>query len=139
MGPPRVPSDAVHLASGVSYAVTRPGTGRLRPGPGDRVLVRYRAWDGEGRVVAEHGTAVSRVVADLGPAPGEVLQLVVAGTSVRCWVPPHLQHPAAGAGAGTAAVYELDLLDVTRLREPRRVPPELRSPGLDEPFGNEPG
>jgi hypothetical protein len=128
-----IPSDAVHLASGLSCQVLRPGRDTERPGPNDVVRASFRVWTDTGRPVEETSTAITFLVAGLGPGPAEALQLIGTGGRVRAWVPLHLAATSVVAApeedrTRIYRIYQIDLAEVIRVEEPTAVPKELRSP-----------
>lgn len=120
--PPSLPDNALHLLSGTVCAIA-PGGAGPRPGPVDRVTIRYRAWDDEGLLVADVAEPLSVTVDDLPPGPAEVLQMMSGGAAALLRVP--------ASGADEASLYDIHL-DAVEVRGPRlEIPDDLRSPGLD--------
>jgi FKBP-type peptidyl-prolyl cis-trans isomerase FklB len=105
----------VSLPSGLQYRVLREGTGN-RPGPNDRVKVRYRSTliDGtefhdSGRREGEPETLhVSGVIRGLT----EALQLMREGARWQLFVPADLAFGRRGPLADRTVIYEIDLVSI---------------------------
>ena len=121
--PPALPDTPLHLVSGTICAIEGAGGGGPHPSPGDGVIVRYRSWTADGRLVTDVTEPVSRSVSDFAPGPAEVLQLMSAGDSavvrVRTSTP------------GDPALFEIHLVAVDVRTPPREIPIDLQSPRLD--------
>lgn len=113
----RAPRDAQRTPSGLAYRVIRPGSGALKPGPGDRVEVHYSAFSADGTLF---DSSVVRGKPALVPVDrviegwGEGLQRMTEGEKTVFWIPEALAYGGRdGAPRGTL-VYEVELLRIVR-------------------------
>jgi peptidylprolyl isomerase len=126
------PADAVKTPSGLASKVLTPGTGKVHPGPTDRVKVHYTGWTKSGQMF---DSSVARGEPITFPLNGviagwtEGLQLMVAGEKRRLWIPALLaygDHPRTGAPAGDL-VFDVELLDIAPTPQPPSTPPDVRA------------
>jgi len=105
----------VELPSGLQYRVIRAGTGR-RPGPDDRVTVRYRSTRLDGAAFHDStrdGTEPETFrVNGLVQGLTEALQLMPEGSRWEIFLPPDLAFGRRGALQDQTVVYDLELLAV---------------------------
>lgn len=107
----------VVLESGVQYRVLHKGDGP-RPGPDDRVSVRYRSTRLDGTPfhdslradAAPETFRVSAVIQGLG----EALQHMPEGSRWEIFIPPDLAFGRRGALEDQTVVYDLELREVSR-------------------------
>jgi FKBP-type peptidyl-prolyl cis-trans isomerase FklB len=105
----------IELPSGLQYRVIRAGTG-LRPGPDDRVTVRYRSTRLDGAAFHDstrEGAAPETFrVSGLVPGLTEALQLMPEGSRWEIFLPPDLAFGRRGPLQDQTVIYDLDLLEV---------------------------
>jgi peptidylprolyl isomerase len=122
--PPEVPKDvaaaptsAKKTASGLRYAVLKPGTGKEHPSPTNRVKVHYSGWTTDGKMFdssVTRGRPATFGVGQVIKGWTEGLQLMVVGEKTRFWIPANLAYgdnPRPGAPAGTL-VFDVELLEI---------------------------
>jgi FKBP-type peptidyl-prolyl cis-trans isomerase len=122
--PPEVPKDvaapptsAKKTASGLRYAVLKPGTGKDHPGPTNRVKVNYSGWTTDGKMFdssVTRGRPATFGVGQVIKGWTEGLQLMVVGEKTRFWIPAGLaygENPRPGAPAGML-VFDVELLEI---------------------------
>jgi FKBP-type peptidyl-prolyl cis-trans isomerase len=122
--PPEVPKDvaaapssAKKTASGLRYAVLKPGTGKNHPTPTNRVKVNYSGWTTDGKMFdssVTRGQPATFGVGQVIKGWTEGLQLMVVGEKTRFWIPADLAYgetPRAGTPAGTL-VFDVELLEI---------------------------
>jgi len=122
--PPEVPKDvaaapasAKKTASGLRYAVLKPGTGKDHPAPQNRVKVNYSGWTTDGKMFDSsvvRGRPATFGVSQVIKGWTEGLQLMVVGEKTRFWIPANLAYgesPPPGAPAGTL-VFDVELLEI---------------------------
>lgn len=105
----------VELPSGLQYRVMRAGTGR-RPGPDDRVTVRYRSTRLDGTAfhdsMREAAEPETFRVRGLVPGLTEALQLMPEGSRWEIFLPPDLAFGRRGPLQDQTVIYDLELLAV---------------------------
>lgn len=123
--PPTTPEDvkaapktAKKTASGLSYRVLKPGTGKIHPTADNRVTVHYSGWTTDGKMF---DSSVARGEPATFPLKGVVkgwtegVQLMVVGEKTRFWIPAALaygekpQRPGAPSGM---LVFDIELLNI---------------------------
>jgi FKBP-type peptidyl-prolyl cis-trans isomerase len=122
--PPEVPKDvaaapssAKKTASGLRYAVLKPGTGKDHPTPQNRVKVHYSGWTTDGKMFdssVTRGRPATFGVSQVIKGWTEGLQLMVVGEKTRFWIPADLAYgasPRPGAPAGML-VFDVELLEI---------------------------
>jgi FKBP-type peptidyl-prolyl cis-trans isomerase len=122
--PPEVPKDvaaapasAKKTASGLRYAVLKPGTGKDHPTPANRVKVHYSGWTTDGKMFDSsvmRGRPATFGVGQVIKGWTEGLQLMVTGEKTRFWIPAGLaygENPRPGAPAGML-VFDVELLEI---------------------------
>jgi FKBP-type peptidyl-prolyl cis-trans isomerase len=122
--PPEVPKDvaaapssAKKTASGLRYAVLKPGTGKEHPKPANRVKVNYSGWTTDGKMFdssVTRGRPATFGVGQVIKGWTEGLQLMVVGDKTRFWIPADLAYgetPPPGTPAGTL-VFDVELLEI---------------------------
>ena len=124
------PGDAVHLATGLTYKVLRPGRSRERPRPWDLVELAYTGWTTDGAMFAtthDRSEPVEMTVDQMIPAWQQTLPQMSVGERRRIWVPEALAaHGAAGMPRGTL-VFDLELLEIERRARPPSPPKDIAS------------
>jgi FKBP-type peptidyl-prolyl cis-trans isomerase len=130
-----IPADAIRCISGLIYQVLRPGTGNERPGPDDVVQVVYRAQTETGQPFETSGdndTPKTLSMREVMPGLAEALQLMTVGQKMRVWIPPKLASDNLREAQTGTLIYDLALVDFTRMKEYPVLPIELTSPQKEE-------
>ena len=122
--PPEVPKDvaaapasAKKTASGLRYAILKPGTGKDHPAPTNRVKVHYSGWTTDGKMFdssVTRGRPATFGVGQVIKGWTEGLQLMVVGEKTRFWIPADLAYganPRPGTPAGTL-VFDVELIEI---------------------------
>ena len=126
------PADAAKTASGLASRVLNPGTGKVHPGPTDKVKVHYTGWTKGGQMFDSSVTRGEPITFPLnGVIPGwtEGVALMVVGEKRRLWIPAALAYgdrPRGGAPAGDL-VFDVELLDITPAPKPPPVPEDVKA------------
>lgn len=126
-----VPDDAARTDSGLAYKVLRPGEGEGRPGPNDKVTLRYSGWTTDGVMFDSTETKrrsrsfkVNKVI----PGFSEGLQLMVAGEKSRFWIPVELAYAGLPGRPEGMLVFDIELVSFDRAPE---TPEGLAEPPAD--------
>lgn len=130
-----IPADAIRCISGLVYQVLRPGSGNQRPGPDDVVQVVYRAQTATGQPFDTSGdddTPKTLSMREVMPGLAEALQLMTVGQQMRVWIPPNLASETLRAAQAGTLIYDLALVDFTRMKEYPALPIEITSPQKEE-------
>ncbi len=109
------PSDATKTASGLSYKVLRPGTGKAHPTVKDRVSVHYSGWTTDGVLfdsTEEKGEPSTLAISGVIPGWKEGLQLMVVGEKTRFWIPEALAYKGESGHPKGVLVFEIELLAI---------------------------
>jgi len=128
--------DARTLASGVRLQTLQAGNGRERPGTHSRVTLHHIGW-----LVASHpfddsrarGEATTVDVDATLPGLAQVLQQMVEGERVRCWLPTHLAYTSPDLPHGPI-VAEVELLSIQRALPGASGVIEVRTNTDDAPY-----
>lgn len=114
------PNDARVTTSGLRSKVLKPGSGKVRPTPTDRVVVHYSGWTQDGQMFDSsivRGTPAVFGVEDVIPGWTEALQLMVEGEKRRVWIPAKLAYgdepTQPGAPVGPL-VFDVELIEIQR-------------------------
>jgi len=107
--------DVVALPSGLQYRVLRAGSGR-RPGPDDRVTLRYRSTRLDGTAfhdsLREGARPETFRVSGLVRGLTEALQLMPEGSRWEIFLPPGLAFGRGGPLEDQTVIYDLELIAV---------------------------
>ncbi|MFN4263350.1 MAG: FKBP-type peptidyl-prolyl cis-trans isomerase [Thioalkalivibrionaceae bacterium] len=132
----RARSGVVEYPSGLQVEVLTLGDGE-RPRKDDEVVLHYRAWHADGRLIEDTerlGTPATVLLERTIPGWREVLPDLPVGSRVRLVVPPELAYGAAGSGRvgpRETLIFEVHLLETRTLVEPEpRSADQHRVPGL---------
>lgn len=112
------PTTAQKTASGLSYLVITPGTGKVHPQLADSVSVHYTGWTTDGRMFDSsvvRGAPATFGVTQVIAGWTEGLQLMVEGEKTRFWIPADLAYGTRPARQGTPAgmlVFDVELLGI---------------------------
>jgi peptidylprolyl isomerase len=111
------PKDAKKTASGLSYRVLKPGTGK-QPAATDAVLVHYSGWTTDGKMFDSsvmRGKPITFRLNQVIKGWGEGVQLMKVGEKARFWIPGDLAYgdkpTRPGAPAGML-VFDIELLGI---------------------------
>ncbi len=131
------PADAARTPSGLAYKVLKPGTGKVKPKPTDRVEVHYTGWTTDGRMFDSSVTRGQTITFGLDQVIKgwtEGLQLMVEGQKNRFWIPGALAYgdkpSLSGAPAGML-VFDVELFKVISPPPPPPVPTDVAGPPAD--------
>ena len=128
------PNDAKKTASGLAVKVLKPGSGKDRPGPDDKVKVHYTGWTTDGKMFdssVARGEPTSFRVSGVIKGWTEGLQLMTAGEKARFWIPAKLAYGDTPAQPGMPAgmlVFDVELLEIATAPKPPAVPPDVKAP-----------
>jgi peptidylprolyl isomerase len=112
------PKDAKKTASGLTYKVLTPGTGKAHPAPSSQVTVHYSGWSKDGKLFDSsvmRGTPSSFKLTQVIPGWTEGVQLMVTGEKTRFWIPAGLAYGEKPARPGAPAgelVFDIELIAV---------------------------
>ncbi len=126
------PADAAKTPTGLASKVIAPGTGKVHPGPHDKVKVNYTGWTKAGKMFDSSVTRNEPITFPLdGVIPGwtEGLQLMVAGEKRRLWIPAGMaygEHPRNGAPGGDL-VFDVELLEIKEPAKPPAAPEDVKA------------
>lgn len=132
---PTIPPDAIRCISGLIYHVLRPGTGNERPGPDDVVQVVYSARTEIGHLFDTSGdndTPKILSMREVIPGLAEALQLMTVGQRMCVWIPPNLLSDKLREAKKGTLIFDITLVDFTRMKEYPSLPIELTSPRKEE-------
>jgi peptidylprolyl isomerase len=127
------PADAEKTASGLASKVITPGTGKVHPGPQDKVTVQYTGWTKGGEMFdtsTTRPTPISFGLDQVIPGWTEGLQLMVLGEKRRLWIPSKLAYgdtPRGGAPSGDLT-FDVELVDIKPAPKPPPVPEDVKAP-----------
>jgi len=122
----QIPSDAIQCISGLTYVVLKEGNGKEYPGPED--IVRAIISSNYNNIADTQSLKLS----EIGRGLSEAFQVMTPNQKIRAWIPAYLQKDPIKDNDSSVAVYDLELIDFTRTKEPRSIPDHLISPRLDE-------
>ena len=108
-------SGARRTASGLSYQILKPGSGRSHPTATSTVTVHYSGWTTDGKLFDSslaHGSQpatfpLGRVI----PGWTEGVQLMVEGEKARFWIPESLAYKGQGPIYGDL-VFDIELVKI---------------------------
>jgi FKBP-type peptidyl-prolyl cis-trans isomerase len=109
------PTEAKRTASGLSYTVIKPGTGRVHPKATDMVMVNYTGWTTDGKMF---DSSVVRGQPATFPLNGviagwtEGVQLMTEGEKARFWIPEALAYKGQGDAPKGMLVFDIELIRV---------------------------
>jgi peptidylprolyl isomerase len=123
--PPKAPPDvraapksAKKTETGLAYRSLKKGKGATHPTRADRVTVHYTGWTTDGKMFDSsipRGEPTTFPLGQVIKGWGEGLQLMVAGETMRFWIPAELAYgekpTRPGAPAGML-VFDVELLDI---------------------------
>jgi peptidylprolyl isomerase len=124
----RPPRDAARSASGLASKVLKPGTGTVKPAPGQRLKADYAGWTKDGKLFDSSLQRNQPFIFELGqviPGWSEGVQLMVVGERRRFWIPAKLAYgesPRRGEPAGDLT-FDVELLEI--LPPPPETPPDM--------------
>jgi peptidylprolyl isomerase len=106
------PSSAKRTASGLSYQVLKPGSGRRHPTESSTVTVHYSGWTTMGKLFDSSAGKPAIFPLD-GVIPGwtEGVQLMVEGEKARFWIPESLAYKGQGPIYGDL-VFDIELVKI---------------------------
>jgi len=108
------PSTAKRTASGLSYQVLKPGTGRRHPRESSSVTVHYSGWTANGKLFdssGARGKPASFALDSVIPGWTEGVQLMVEGEKTRFWIPESLAYKGQGPIYGDL-VFDIELVKI---------------------------
>jgi FKBP-type peptidyl-prolyl cis-trans isomerase len=125
------PAGAEKTELGVSYKVLKKGDGGEKPNAWDKVKVHYSGWTTDGKMFDSSMTraqpaqfAVNGVIAGWT----DVLQQMNTGDKWLIWIPEDLAYKGAPRKPAGMLVFEVELLEVTRMPEPPKAPEDVAAP-----------
>jgi FKBP-type peptidyl-prolyl cis-trans isomerase len=108
------PAAAKRTASGISYQVLKPGSGRHHPTATSSVTVHYSGWTTDGKLFDSSSATgqpatfpLNRVI----PGWTEGVQLMVEGEKRRFWIPESLAYKGQGPVYGDL-VFDIELIKI---------------------------
>ena len=108
------PSTAKRTASGLSYEVLKPGSGRHHPTEISTVTVHYSGWTADGKLFDSSLTKGQPATLPLNhviPGWTEGVQLMVEGEKTRFWIPESLAYKGQGPIFGDL-VFDIELIKI---------------------------
>jgi FKBP-type peptidyl-prolyl cis-trans isomerase len=108
------PADAKRTASGLTYKVLTPGTGKRHPKKFDEVTVDYTGWTTDGKMFdssVARGSPATFPLDRVIPGWTEGMQLMVEGETMRFWIPQTLAYQGRQAPYGTL-VFDVQLIRI---------------------------
>lgn len=105
------PADAKVTASGLAYKSIKPGTGSAHPQRRSRVTVHYSGWQTNGRLFDSsvmRGEPATFGLDEVIEGWTEGVQLMVAGETMRFWIPEKLAYK--GRDPGGMLVFDVELI-----------------------------
>lgn len=130
----RPPAGARKTPRGVSYRVLKQGHGQ-RPREWDRVKVHLSAWTPEGRMFystyLRPGEPAEFQTKHNLEGVADALLHMKPGEKLRAWIPQKLAFKGVPNKPAGTVVYDLELLDVTRMPDPPPAPKNVSGPPKD--------
>lgn len=126
------PANAQKSTSGLAWTVLKPGDGKDKPTPADRVQVHYSGWTKDGKMFdssVARGEPTTFGVTQVIKGWTEGLQLMTTGEKRRFWIPADLAYgetarrPGAPSGQLTFDVELLSILAAPKVPEDVAAPP----------------
>jgi peptidylprolyl isomerase len=108
------PAAAKRTASGLSYQVLKPGSGRTHPTETSSVTVHYSGWTTDGKLFDSSiasGKPISFRLNRVIPGWTEGVQLMVEGEKARFWIPESLAYKGEGPIFGDL-VFDIELVKI---------------------------
>src|SRR5204862_240915 len=105
-------------ASGLAFTILKPGTGKTKPSPEDRVVVHYTGWSKDGKMFdssVQRGTPATFGLNQVIKGWTEGVGLMTKGAKFRFWIPGKLAYgdtpsrPGAPVGQLT---FDVELLGI---------------------------
>ncbi len=112
------PKSAKKTASGLSYRVLKPGTGKVHPKATDTVTVHYSGWTPDGKMFdssVQRGSPTSFALNQVVKGWTEGVQLMVEGEKTRFWIPGDLAYgdkPTRPGAPSGMLVFDIELLQI---------------------------
>lgn len=109
------PSDAIRTASGIAYAILRPGTGTKTPSSFDKVTVQYTGWTTDGKMFDSSLARGEPATFDLnGVIRGwtEGVGLMTEGERARFWIPQDLAYKGQAGQPAGMLVFDIELISI---------------------------
>lgn len=108
-------TDTQKTASGISWRITKPGTGTAHPTATSKVRVHYSGWTTDGVMFdssVARGEAIEFGLSDVIPGWTEAVQLMVPGEKRIVWIPEELAYKGRPGAPAGMLVFEIELLDI---------------------------
>ena len=108
------PTAARRTASGLSYQVLKPGSGKRHPTEISNVTVHYSGWTADGAMFDSSlaaGKPASFALSRVIPGWTEGVQFMVEGEKARFWVPESLAYKGQGPVYGDL-VFDIELIKI---------------------------
>ncbi|HEV2841711.1 MAG TPA: FKBP-type peptidyl-prolyl cis-trans isomerase [Chthoniobacterales bacterium] len=108
------PSAAKRTASGLSYQVLKPGSGKRHPTELSTVTVHYSGWTTDGKMFdssLKRGQPTTFPLKNVIPGWTEGVQLMVEGEKTRFWIPESLAYKGQGPVFGDL-VFDIELIKI---------------------------
>ncbi len=108
------PSAAKRTASGLSYQVLKPGSGKRHPTELSTVTVHYSGWTTDGKLFDSSlasGKPATFPLTRVIPGWTEGVQLMVEGEKMRFWIPESLAYKGQGPVYGDL-VFDIELIKI---------------------------
>jgi FKBP-type peptidyl-prolyl cis-trans isomerase len=112
------PKTAKKTASGLTYRVLTPGTGKVHPTATSRVTVHYSGWSLDGKMFdssVARGEPATFALNQVVKGWTEGVQLMVVGEKTRFWIPPDLAYgdkPRRPGAPSGELVFDIELLNI---------------------------
>lgn len=129
-----IPEAATTSASGLVSLVLAAGRGDERPTAYDKVRVDFTAWNTKGEVVdgtIQRGGAVWFEVSGVIAGLREALLEMRVGERRRLWIPDQLVYPGRPGYPRPMALFELEVLEISRGLPPRSAPADVAAAPAD--------
>ena len=109
------PATAAKKTFVISSVVLKPGTGKVRPKPTDRVTVNYTGWTTDGKTfdTTSGGEPATFALNEVITGWTEGLQLMVEGETRRFWIPEQLAYRGRREPYGTL-VFDIELISIKK-------------------------
>lgn len=108
------PAAARRTASGLSYQVLKPGSGRHHPTESSTVSVHYSGWTTDGKLFDSspaNGQPATLPLSRVISGWTEGVQLMVEGEKTRFWIPESLAYKGRGPVFGDL-VFDIELIKI---------------------------
>jgi FKBP-type peptidyl-prolyl cis-trans isomerase len=120
------PADAEKTPSGLASKVLKPGTGKDKPKPTDRVKVHYTGWTTDGRMFdssVKRGKPATFPLNAVIKGWTEGVGLMVVGEQRRLWIPEALAYMGRPGKPAGMLVFDVELLQIKPAPVPQPPPP----------------